>query len=990
MRKVILLIITLFSVTLMYAQTDPLYDKYVEKPLPNEYFFTQSELVIEGQFLRLIHTYNLKGTDKYEDGFEIIAIKVIRVYKGDQSLTGDTVYVAKKGGLLGQEKSFDHEITVSSYTPYLFAVNGVNQGINIFTPAIYFLVTSDLPDDLNSKFSTRPKYKEVKRYSKGEVIPFNVMFVFGNEILGLDYLVFHHREEFYNYMKQFKGFTVPEPAPLENLIEKNEQNEAVLDSIQQQILIEKKRLFMESLWNEGKIIREKEVEQKSQKKKQKNRTNNTVTFQMANHQLIYDNVTQKHYATFDVMVSSNNSNIYFTQTTLFLRYNALVCGNGAVENGKVTFTLGEDFTNSNCYHKYHNGYDNLMWLIVCLKDPPVVLNRVKLSSVPKKLGNVKIELLPHLNSGFSYFFFYDSNNSAYALTSNAPHSSIYFFDEVFLINSDTIPVSTVPKITNLSPTSRIAGVGDILTIDGSSFGSQRGTIYFKAADDGGQTYLKGLDNQYIDSWSNTQIRVKVPSLVYQGYSGGSSSGGAGSGTIKMKTAQSDSCESANSLYIPYSVMNGRALPTIKNVHRVHLTRYECNPDFEFTLHSEYNNPAHADKVRLIDTALSHWSALTGLVLRLEKNNGNYVYTNATNVAGKNIIQFTDRYDAYVDNAMGRYPYSNDTLLFRNTGSNVYFPRQPLEFSWNYNVTGYIFGMERSFYQTLMHELGHILQLGHVNDDSELMYYRQLGGHYIVNLTTTSTSVLAVKQNIAASKLQNWRSGTSGRYPAGALNATFTTIKAFYGVNNGSITTTVTGGTSSYTYKWTLNGVVVSNKKDPNNLAPGTYNLELKDRQICTQNYLVTVPLKSGFNPLALNFTITNTNPPMYKANVSGGALPYTYKWSAGLRDESQPIDPSGDVIKGSPPDKFRILEDNTLAATSYIVIYPNPTLGNFTISNINNATIYLYDVLSVHLKTFEHISNNEIINVTNLPAGIYLLKIVENNIITNKKLIITN
>ena len=72
-----------------------------------------------------------------------------------------------------------------------------------------------------------------------------------------------------------------------------------------------------------------------------------------------------------------------------------------------------------------------------------------------------------------------------------------------------------------------------------------------------------------------------------------------------------------------------------------------------------------------------------------------------------------------------------------------------------------------------------------------------------------------------------------------------------------------------------------------------------------------------------------------------------------------------------------------------IMLIPNPTSGNFTISNVSNATIYLYSSLGSHIKTFEHVSSQENINISHLSNGIYFLKIVEGNMIKNKKMILS-
>jgi len=1012
MKKTFLLLAALCCVIFLYAQNN-------EKQLSNEDFFTQAELVIEGQLVRKLHTYNLKGTFEYEDGYTITAIKVIRVYKGDPSLKDSIILVTQKGGLLDQEKSFDETITVCSFRPKIFTDHGIHQGVNMFTPSIYFLVPSDFPDDENSKFASQDKYKYVKRNtedSKG----YDKMYVSGDKILGLDNLVFHHRESFYNYMMQFDSFAVPE---MEAQIENQPENEVLIDSSDHELFKEKG---------------------KGRKKKAppKSSSDYTLTLEIANQKRISEG--GKHYVMFDIMISENKEGHYFHRALMFIKYNTAIFGPSINNNAKITITKGSLFEGSGIAYTVEKNDINLnpdKIRVACQYSGVAAGNRTLLpigKSVP--LLHIKIELLSPTSDWEQANFHFElysgiisaAGNCFYAETPCMAATKNY--DSVFYN-----PTGLLPAITNFTPISRIAGVGEILTIQGTNFGNQRGTVYFTAANNGGQTYLEDLDNQYIDSWSNTQIKVKVPSCVYKGYSGNDWDG-AGSGKIKIKTAYGNFCESASNLQIPYSVLNGRTAPTA-TIRRVYLSRYECKSDFEFTLHSEFNNSMHTDKVRLIDTALRHWSALTGLVLRLEKDAGNYVYTNSTNANGKNIIQFDDVNYAYVNNAVGGLLYGGDTLLYRRTGnpiefgSNIYFPRSGV--SWNYDVTGYVSPSQVSFYQTMMHELGHILQLGHVNDTTNLMYYEQLGGRNIIKLTSSNSVVLAVKQNISASKSPslNWRSGVTGRYPPGALNAAFTTTKSCYGANNGSITTKVTGGVPGYFYKWTGSGITTQTTPNLSNLAGGTYNLELTDSQFpaCTLNYPVNIAIVGGGNPLTVIFLkipATQSTPELWSASITGGNTPYTYQWSAGLIAEEKPIldpiwkgipqdivctlplgyantpnmptsvqtsscklrlvvtDVNGCQIVGTPPaSKAPAIITHT---DDEITIYPNPTTGIFTVSNITDATIYLYSAHGNHIKTFEHVLNNEAINISNLPAGIYFIKIIEKNTVANRKLILSN
>ena len=50
--------------------------------------------------------------------------------------------------------------------------------------------------------------------------------------------------------------------------------------------------------------------------------------------------------------------------------------------------------------------------------------------------------------------------------------------------------------------------------------------------------------------------------------------------------------------------------------------------------------------------------------------------------------------------------------------------------------------------------------------------------------------------------------------------------------NGTISTTITGGTSPYSYDWSLGGFTVSNDEDPVNLSAGYYILTLTDDNGC--------------------------------------------------------------------------------------------------------------------------------------------------------------
>lgn len=102
----------------------------------------------------------------------------------------------------------------------------------------------------------------------------------------------------------------------------------------------------------------------------------------------------------------------------------------------------------------------------------------------------------------------------------------------------------------------------------------------------------------------------------------------------------------------------------------------------------------------------------------------------------------------------------------------------------------------------------------------------------------------------------------------------------HGLNTGSISVTINGGTAPYSYNWS-NGSI---NAMADNLVAGTYMLKVTDANGCTatQNFTITEPMML----IASQGTITNVScngnaNGSATVNVSGGTAPYTYIWSNG-------------------------------------------------------------------------------------------------------------
>lgn len=106
-----------------------------------------------------------------------------------------------------------------------------------------------------------------------------------------------------------------------------------------------------------------------------------------------------------------------------------------------------------------------------------------------------------------------------------------------------------PVITTFSPRTASGGTQTVLTINGTGFGSTRGNgaVFFRDADDGGTNFTEAPEDAYL-SWTNTQIRMYVPSTGVDG-------GTAGTGEIRVTANDGTTTTSVDKITIPYSYTN---------------------------------------------------------------------------------------------------------------------------------------------------------------------------------------------------------------------------------------------------------------------------------------------------------------------------------------------------------------------------------------------------------------------------------------------------
>ncbi|MEO8147629.1 MAG: gliding motility-associated C-terminal domain-containing protein, partial [Bacteroidia bacterium] len=148
----------------------------------------------------------------------------------------------------------------------------------------------------------------------------------------------------------------------------------------------------------------------------------------------------------------------------------------------------------------------------------------------------------------------------------------------------------------------------------------------------------------------------------------------------------------------------------------------------------------------------------------------------------------------------------------------------------------------------------------------------------------------------------------------------------FGSSNGAIYITITGGQLPYNYQWS-NGATV---EDINGLSAGTYTLTLTDANNCGVIFSQTIS-----EPDSVLTTVSSINASCGFSNgeaivsVTGGALPYTYLWSAGGQAATQPGVPAGTYT-------VTVTDNNGCTITASVVVSnpASPIIMNSVITDV--------------------------------------------------------
>lgn len=440
----------------------------------------------------------------------------------------------------------------------------------------------------------------------------------------------------------------------------------------------------------------------------------------------FDNLQSTDLASieFDVYAKSSVDYVKFAGGQALVQYSAELFGNSVVANSNIEIAKG-NVVQSSSYTVSTSDHDEETFQINVDIDCRYPIQMYELTTSFSKMFHVKMDI-------FDFTAIGKLSMDAFGMAGNVyyydPERGCVPFDDVIV--PDPLDDLQVPAVFSFSPNPITAGTGAILTIKGMNFGSTKGEVKFKNADDGGATMMRAHDVDVV--WTMDSITVRMPSAET------TSSKPAGSGFFQVTTSTGVTTPSNDSLEVIFAVFNSRSgSGTPSKIHLGENGAGDGNKDgiLEFRLDSLLHfNP---DAQTCARTSMCDWTMQTGIQWDLgnvsptktgaDNDDINLIYlaenseffgsqSNATAYTQLTASRIEDCFAP--NNETVRFHREYDIVVRKNTGSL----NPPANGGWHYSTTTNPAGNQMDFYSVLSHELGHVHGLKHAIPNSKIMWW----------------------------------------------------------------------------------------------------------------------------------------------------------------------------------------------------------------------------------------------------------------------------
>ncbi len=314
---------------------------------------------------------------------------------------------------------------------------------------------------------------------------------------------------------------------------------------------------------------------------------------------------------------------------------------------------------------------------------------------------------------------------------------------------DNCSITVYPYINNIiaSPAFNAGDNRCFITISGQGFGNSQGKSYisFTTADDATGTMYPDPDSyDYLTNWSPTQIQMWLPGQVSYIYLYNET---IGTGDVNFTYIDANNNQYTSNCY--NIIINHNYLQYISpdGSHKYCEKPHETSVNtIAFSLDTHLSNNAK----NAINRAMADWNCA------LSKNGTPINFTINQGSPNQILIGYPNN-----DNAMETDPSGTlntagqDCYLTINTITINKIMYNNNIFSFTLPGQGIIDATEDNFYFDILHEFGHVLALGHVNNADDLMNYTVNNVYGLSNPNNDNYALVDAQTRITASENRVW-------------------------------------------------------------------------------------------------------------------------------------------------------------------------------------------------------------------------------------------